>query len=80
MKSLNSNLLLLSDNAIHIPWNEQDISNTLASFKVTGNYPGSHRGGSAFEESTRDPDVWPPPTPLEQKYGICLLMSCSLYV
>lgn len=47
-----------------------DITKTLSSFKVENSYsapsqrPG--RGGSAFEEPTRDPDVWPPPTPVEQ--------------
>nr|XP_009862197.1 LOW QUALITY PROTEIN: katanin p60 ATPase-containing subunit A1-like [Ciona intestinalis] len=45
----------------------KDITATLASFKVDGNYmaPSQRGGGSAFEEPTRDPDVWPPPTPAE---------------
>lgn len=54
----------------------KDITNTLSSFKAEsgnknyevdfGNYVRRdyhHR----HEEPTRDPDVWPPPTPVEQK-------------
>ena len=41
----------------------KDITATLASFKIEGNYPAR---AAAFEEPTRDPDVWPPPTPVDQ--------------
>ena len=48
----------------------KDITATLASFKVDGNYTSPsvrpNRGAAAYEEPTRDPDVWPPPTPVEQ--------------
>lgn len=50
--------------------NVKAISNTLSSFKTEGSYPQSHRpvrGGAPFEEPTRDPDVWPPPTPAENQ-------------
>ncbi|VDI19953.1 katanin p60 ATPase-containing subunit A1 [Mytilus galloprovincialis] len=53
----------------------KDINETLASFK--SNNPRHHQGdndyGSPFqdyarhEEPTRDPDVWPPPTPVEYR-------------
>nr|XP_039274086.1 LOW QUALITY PROTEIN: katanin p60 ATPase-containing subunit A-like 1 [Styela clava] len=45
------------------------ISNTLASFRSDGSYPQSNRPsrGAAYEEPTRDPDVWPPPTPAENQ-------------
>jgi len=46
----------------------KDITSTLASFKLEGSYSApSQRGNRAvFEEPTRDPDVWPPPTPVDQ--------------
>ncbi|KAK2179300.1 hypothetical protein NP493_497g02009 [Ridgeia piscesae] len=50
----------------------KDINNTLASFKTD-----QPRGGQViscdymesprYEEPTRDPDVWPPPTPVEHR-------------
>ena len=43
----------------------KDITATLASFKIEGGYSAVSRP-SAFEEPTRDPDVWPPPTPVDQ--------------
>ena len=57
----------------------KEISDTLASFKSASSRPsyqapdqdfGSPFGGdyySKHEEPTRDPDVWPPPTPAEYK-------------
>jgi len=58
----------------------KDINNTLASFKTD-----QPRGGQViscdymesprYEEPTRDPDVWPPPTPVEHRY-----ISCSSWV
>lgn len=43
----------------------KDISQTLANFKKdTVHYGGPRR--SHEEEPTRDPDVWPPPTPVER--------------
>ncbi|XP_045195303.1 katanin p60 ATPase-containing subunit A1-like isoform X1 [Mercenaria mercenaria] len=52
----------------------KDIQNTLASFKTDGRSGFSqHDYGSPFddysrhEEPTRDPDVWPPPTPVENR-------------
>jgi len=49
----------------------KDINSTLASFKTDDSRfsPAAydnHRPGR-FEEPTRDPDVWPPPTPIEQR-------------
>ncbi|XP_020912273.1 katanin p60 ATPase-containing subunit A-like 1 [Exaiptasia diaphana] len=42
----------------------KDISQTLANFKKdTVQYGGMRHG---HEEPTRDPDVWPPPTPVER--------------
>lgn len=59
----------------------KDINETLASFK--SNNPRHHQGendyGSPFqdyarhEEPTRDPDVWPPPTPVEYRLVIIQL-------
>ena len=46
----------------------KDITATLASFKIEGSYtaPSQRPGrGGAYEEPTRDPDVWPPPTPID---------------
>lgn len=51
----------------------KDISQTLANFKKdTVQYGGMRHG---HEEPTRDPDVWPPPTPVERenRYGLELL-------
>ncbi|CAC5390861.1 KATNA1 [Mytilus coruscus] len=53
----------------------KDINETLASFKSNNprNYQGDNDFGSPFqdyarhEEPTRDPDVWPPPTPVEYR-------------
>ena len=43
----------------------KDISQTLANFKKdTVHYGGPRR--THEEEPTRDPDVWPPPTPVER--------------
>jgi len=55
--------------------NVKDISSTLASFKTDGAIGGGNRvGGGGYgaaggvynynDEPTRDPDVWPPPTPV----------------
>uniref|UniRef100_H2YHY0 Katanin p60 ATPase-containing subunit A1 n=1 Tax=Ciona savignyi TaxID=51511 RepID=H2YHY0_CIOSA len=44
----------------------RDITTTLASFKIEGSYTAPPQRGRGFEEPTRDPDVWPPPTPAEQ--------------
>nr|KAI8765054.1 katanin p60 ATPase-containing subunit A1 [Biomphalaria glabrata] len=55
----------------------QEINKTLQSFKVESGH-GSNGAYSAFggydrgfnqdfQEPTRDPDVWPPPTPVEQR-------------
>lgn len=47
----------------------KDISQTLANFKKDTVHFGGMRHG--HEEPTRDPDVWPPPTPVERdnRYG-----------
>ena len=43
----------------------KDISNTLASFKTDNpRAPVSHSDNYQYDEPTRDPDVWPPPTPV----------------
>jgi len=56
----------------------KEIHETLASFKSNNPKPSyaadNDYGGSPFpdyarhEEPTRDPDVWPPPTPVEYRY------------
>ena len=56
----------------------KDITNTLASFKTDNSRPSlpnspfddesrHDRRYQHYEEPTRDPDVWPPPTPVEHK-------------
>jgi len=51
----------------------KEISSTLASFKTEGG-PGGRGGyvggGAAYynDEPTRDPDVWPPPTPVNVEH------------
>lgn len=53
----------------------KDITNTLASFRSesrsaynqNADFESHLRDYSRHEEPTRDPDVWPPPTPIEQK-------------
>lgn len=42
----------------------KDISQTLGNFKKDTVQYGGMRPG--HEEPTRDPDVWPPPTPVER--------------
>ncbi|EDO47200.1 predicted protein [Nematostella vectensis] len=42
----------------------KDISQTLANFKKDTVHYGGFKHG--HEEPTRDPDVWPPPTPVER--------------
>ena len=51
----------------------KDIGNTLTSLKVDSSKP-SRDDGPRYEEPTRDPDVWPPPTPVEYKLvdSICV--------
>jgi len=46
----------------------KDISRTLSSLKMDN--PRAQRGDEArlYDEPTRDPDVWPPPTPVEHRY------------
>ena len=46
------------------------ITSTLASFKIQGSYSAPSRPGraGAYEEPTRDPDVWPPPTPIDPSH------------
>ena len=54
----------------------KDITNTLASFRSESrsgynecaDFESHLRDYSRHEEPTRDPDVWPPPTPIEQKF------------
>ncbi len=50
--------------------NVKDISSTLASFKADNVRPSYSILDEPFrrEEPTRDPDVWPPPTPVEHRY------------
>ncbi|XP_013383479.1 katanin p60 ATPase-containing subunit A1-like [Lingula anatina] len=48
----------------------KDISSTLASFKADNarsEYRSPLGGFHENEEPTRDPDVWPPPTPVEHR-------------
>ncbi|KAJ8315574.1 hypothetical protein KUTeg_007724 [Tegillarca granosa] len=51
----------------------KEICDTLASFKSSTPRPADHdysnmlRNYAVHEEPTRDPDVWPPPTPVEYK-------------
>ncbi|KAK7476373.1 hypothetical protein BaRGS_00032373 [Batillaria attramentaria] len=61
----------------------KDISNILASFKADNsrqyqsydNY-NAYNDYSRHEEPTRDPDVWPPPTPVQHGIGILLAKLC----
>lgn len=43
----------------------KDISATLSSLKSDS--PKAGMEARQYEEPTRDPDVWPPPTPVEHK-------------
>ena len=51
----------------------KDIQGILNSFKTDNSrhepqvYIGRDFSAPKYEEPTRDPDVWPPPTPVEQK-------------
>lgn len=79
LQQLQKHLNLLKNQSLKSRWqqirqeysqeyeNVKGISNTLSSFKSVGDYPRSirHAKGAAFEEPTRDPDVWPPPTPAQ---------------
>jgi hypothetical protein len=44
----------------------KDINGTLSSLKTDSPKVGSE--ARQFEEPTRDPDVWPPPTPVEHRW------------
>ena len=54
----------------------KDITNTLSSFRTESRSAYSHNPDyepkfgdyARHEEPTRDPDVWPPPTPIEHKF------------
>ena len=52
----------------------KDISQVLANFKRDNFNPSAaiRHGGFHVDEPTRDPDVWPPPTPVERdnRYGL----------
>ena len=41
------------------------MNKTLNNFKKDPTPPRHYGGG--FEEPTRDPEVWPPPTPVERE-------------
>lgn len=47
----------------------KDICGTLASLKSDCPKSGANVGAESrqYEEPTRDPDVWPPPTPVEHR-------------
>lgn len=45
----------------------RDISQVLANFKRDNFNPSSNMRHGDFDEPTRDPDVWPPPTPVERE-------------
>ncbi|CAL8094764.1 unnamed protein product [Calicophoron daubneyi] len=54
----------------------KEVHQTLSSFKASdgssppcGNFASRFNERVHFEEPTRDPDVWPPPTPLERRPG-----------
>ena len=51
-----------------------EVNKMLANFKKDPT-PG-HYGAARFEEPTRDPGVWPPPTPVEKdkRYSSHLLL------
>ena len=64
----------------------KDISKILASFKQENtrydNYSPFGMGGHDFsrhEEPTRDPDVWPPPTPVEHKSVDTLVLCVCVF-
>lgn len=54
----------------------KEIQNTLSGFKSDGRYGGGgnqdfgspFNDHSSYDEPPRDPDVWPPPTPAENRY------------
>ncbi|CAH8460377.1 unnamed protein product [Heterobilharzia americana] len=53
----------------------KDVNQTLSSFKLSDDDSGlsafasRYNSRAAVEEPTRDPDVWPPPPPLERRHG-----------
>ena len=61
----------------------KDITNTLSSFKSESRSAYSHNQDydakygdyGRHEEPTRDPDVWPPPTPIEHKFVILVAFN-----
>ena len=53
------------------------MNKTLNNFKKDPT-PRHYGGAGGYEEPTRDPEVWPPPTPVErEKRWACLLLSLS---
>ena len=67
----------------------KDISKILASFKSDNSRPyqsydsyNSFDDYSRHEEPTRDPDVWPPPTPVEHRWehcGLCIFLFLKFW-
>ncbi|TNN20853.1 Katanin p60 ATPase-containing subunit A-like 1 isoform 4 [Schistosoma japonicum] len=53
----------------------KDVNQTLSSFKLSDDDSGlsafasRYNSRAVIEEPTRDPDVWPPPPPLERRHG-----------
>ncbi|CAH8825572.1 unnamed protein product [Trichobilharzia szidati] len=53
----------------------KDVNQTLSSFKLSDDDSGlsafasRYNSRGAVEEPTRDPDVWPPPPPLDRRHG-----------
>ena len=43
-----------------------DMNKTLNNFKKDP-APRHYGGAGGYEEPTRDPEVWPPPTPVERE-------------
>ena len=54
------------------------MNKTLNNFKKDPT-PRHYGGAGAYEEPTRDPEVWPPPTPIERekRYIYKQLLSCK---
>jgi hypothetical protein len=51
----------------------KSMTGTLGSFMEDPSIAaGRQKSGGGASEQSRDPDVWPPPTPQEPRYTICL--------
>ena len=57
----------------------KSITTTLSSFMEDPSIAvGRHKSGGGASEQSRDPDVWPPPTPQEPRYLTHTLLQVIL--